>query len=366
MEGRVFHTQSEMGQRFWIVDTLLDQQLGEVPLMMEDLKSNLIKDLVNPQLLFFFDQAYLVLGATIGDYYYAIEKREGTCVKLMNKLPKSPLTLSGPYIPTRERKLVALDTYSKLVKYLVPTDDSINTSNIWHDDLHGENIIVNPLKPTEILGIIDWQSVALTPLFENAQLPRFLAYSGPRLTGLEAPEYPDIKGMEASEAEAADALWNQMTLAAYYRGFTQQNNPILYRAMEFHETLPFSLLSYASCMLVDGEAAYRYRATTELENEWASLPAVKALGNPPFPFTFSAEETQEIENDMKNMARGVQEMADIKEAMGKLWPDKGVVPHCDYEDAKAALRQAKETALKEFATTEDERRALVEGWNFDD
>jgi hypothetical protein len=278
----------------------------------------------------------------------------------MKEFPKSPLTLPGPYIPTRERKLAVLDTYSKLVEYLVPTDSSIATSNIWHDDLYGENIIVNPLKPTEIVGIIDWQSVALTPLFENAQLPRFLKYDGPQLKGLEALEYPDTEGMEESAVEAADKLWNQMTLAAYYRGFTQKRNPILYRAMEFQETLAFALLTYARSLLVDGEAAYKYRVATELEKEWATLPAVKALGNLPFLFNFSAQETQGIEKDMKNMARGIEEMVDIKESMGDWWPEKGFINHCQYEDTRMALRQAKETALKEFASTGDERKVLAE------
>jgi len=284
----------------------------------------------------------------------------------MKELPKSSLTLPGPYIPTRERKLAALDVYSKLVDYLVPTDDSITTSNIWHDDLHGENIIVNPLKPTEIVGIIDWQSVALTPLFENAQLPLFLKYDGPQLKGLETPGYPDTEGMEAAAADAADKLWNQMTIAAYYRRFTQKRNPILYRAMEFQETLAFALLTYARSLLVDGEAAYRYRVATELEKEWVTLPVVKALGTPPFPFNFSAAESQEIKKDMENMGQGVEEMADIKESMGNWWPEKGFVNHWQYEDVKTALRQAKETALKEFASTEDERRVLAEWWHFDD
>jgi hypothetical protein len=119
-------------------------------------------------------------------------------------------------------------------------------------------------------------------------------------------------------------------------------------------------------MLVDGEAVYRHRVANELEQEWANLPAVQALGNPPFPIHFSTEEVGEIEKDIEDTARGIDEMRAIKKFMGYLWPEHGMVDESLYEDVKNAFREAKEVALREFATTEDERKVLVEGWPFDD
>jgi hypothetical protein len=315
----------------------------------------------------FQNETYLsYLGATVEEYQLSIGEREAACIKTVPRLPKSPMTLPGPYVPTKEKKLATLDIYSKLVKYLLPTNESIITSNIWHEDLHGENILINPQKPSEIIGIIDWQSVVLRPLFENALHPHFLKYKGPRVTDTKPPEYPDTTGLDEAAVEAADQLWNKMSLAAYYRGYVQVHNPTFYRALQFHETLAWALLIYPRSMLVDGEAVYRHRVANELEQEWANLPAVQALGNPPFPIHFSTEEVGEIEKDIEDTARGIDEMRAIKKFMGYLWPEHGMVDESLYEDVKNAFREAKEVALREFATTEDERKVLVEGWPFDD
>ncbi|KAK5689299.1 hypothetical protein LTR17_026357 [Elasticomyces elasticus] len=39
---------------------------------------------------------------------------------------------------------------------------------LFHPDLHARNIIVDPNNPTQILGIIDWQSAAVEPAFVHA------------------------------------------------------------------------------------------------------------------------------------------------------------------------------------------------------
>lgn len=39
---------------------------------------------------------------------------------------------------------------------------------LFHPDLHARNIIVDPNDPTQILGIIDWQSAAIEPAFVHA------------------------------------------------------------------------------------------------------------------------------------------------------------------------------------------------------
>lgn len=39
---------------------------------------------------------------------------------------------------------------------------------LLHPDLHARNIFVDPNNPTEILGVIDWQSAAIEPAFVHA------------------------------------------------------------------------------------------------------------------------------------------------------------------------------------------------------
>jgi hypothetical protein len=42
-----------------------------------------------------------------------------------------------------------------------------------------QNFFVNPENPTQILGIIDWQSVSASPLFMQVTRSAFLDFDGP-------------------------------------------------------------------------------------------------------------------------------------------------------------------------------------------
>lgn len=92
------------------------------------------------------------------------------------------------------------------MKYLLPTDKSITSAFLWHPDLHAENIFVHPERPAEVLGIIDWLSSEILPLFDHARQPYFLDYDGPPSTDLEPPAFPENfdKLDLAARAEAQD------------------------------------------------------------------------------------------------------------------------------------------------------------------
>ncbi|KAL4866861.1 kinase-like domain-containing protein [Aspergillus spectabilis] len=138
----------------------------------------------------------------------AVGLREIACVRNMTRLPRSLLSLYGPgtYCRSRSKKIAALRNYLRLVKYLLPTDPSITSAFLWHPDLHAENIFVDPERPVEVLGIIDWQSSELLPLFDHARLPYFLDYDGPPSTGMDPPAFPEgfDKLDPAKKAEAQD------------------------------------------------------------------------------------------------------------------------------------------------------------------
>ena len=62
---------------------------------------------------------------------------------------------------------------------------------MWHGDLHTGNIFVNPEKPTEIVSIIDWQSVHLSPLFLQARHPALIEFNGPIPKDFNRIELPE-------------------------------------------------------------------------------------------------------------------------------------------------------------------------------
>ncbi|KAJ8067351.1 hypothetical protein OCU04_004704 [Sclerotinia nivalis] len=168
------------------------------------------------------------------EYHTAIGLREIACVNRLPRLPKSPVTLCGPgtYQPTRERNLDALHCYLKLIEFLLPTDQSIASSHLWHGDLHAANIFVNPSKHTEVVALIDWQSTELSPLYFHARQPHIIDYNGSLVYGLERPQPPkDIEQLDANAKKHAKSLYLQKSLCSLYNTLTHHQNPQIYAAL---------------------------------------------------------------------------------------------------------------------------------------
>ncbi|KAL4812320.1 kinase-like domain-containing protein [Aspergillus spinulosporus] len=284
---------------------------------------------------------------SVEQYRLAVGLREIACVQNMTQLPRSLLSLYGPgmYSPSRSKKIAALRNYLRLVKYLLPIDPSITPAFLWHPDLHAENIFVHTERRAEVLGIIDWQSAELLPLFDHARLPYFLEYDGPSSTSLEPPAFPDDFNTldPAKKAEAQD-LYLKMSLSALYQSF--------------------EMLLLAQNLLIDGEALYQSRCL-DLEKEWTALPGVKASGNPPFPLQFSADEIAVIDEDASGAFRAMELMRSLRHSLGKMWPDRGVVPPGQYDEVKKLLNQAKVELIDRLAHSETEKAAWEEAWPFD-
>jgi len=182
---------------------------------------------------------------------------------------------------------------------------------------------VDPKNLTEVVGIIDWQSTELAPLFNQARQPYFLDYDGPRVRGLERPRLPEnLAQLDQAAKTRAEALYLNMSLSALYKTFLHMHNPRLYRAMEFQETGSFELLLLARNLVVDGEATYLAQVV-EVEKTWAELPGVRVHGNALYPFNFSEEEKSEIEADVTGALRGIQAMRGVQKGLGELFPEKG-------------------------------------------
>lgn len=345
--------------------------LGENSSIMVVLQSSSIEALVSQSGYLRVNGSLLTavnLGSSVEDYRLAIGRREIDSIASLPQLPKSPLTLCGPhsYKPTREKKIAALENYLKLVKYVLPTDESLNTSYLWHPDLHTENIYVDPNDPTRIVGLIDWQSADLLPLFDHARQPYILDYDGPQLKGLERPKLAENhKDLSPDERRRALSLYESSSLVALYRKLTYDQNKPLYRAMGYCDTISYDILVFAQNLLVDGEAHYQ-ALVADLQNCWADLPGVRSRGNPLFPFQFSDEGLAAIENNVVAAIRGMEYMKRIGQKTGELWPEKGLVRHDQYEDAKEAIKQAKLELYDHLGLDEGERAEWNATWPFDE
>lgn len=301
------------------------------------------------------------------EYQEAIGHGQIACVQSLARLPTSPVSLFGPgtYQPTRENKIKALKCYLAMIKHLLPTDQTILSPCIWHPDLHCENIFVDPENPTEVVGIIDWQSVEVAPLYNHARQPFFLDYEGPPTVGLERPCLPEnLAQLDPAAQAAANVLFLQMSLSVAYKTLIYHLHPRLYRAMNFSETKSFEFLLFARNIIVDGEAYYLAHVM-ELEKAWAELPGVYERGGVPFPFQFSAEERAKIEADALGASTGMAAMRGVKEALGGLFPKRWIARHDRYEKTRDALQQVKEQVIEMFAHDDKSKQAWQENWPFD-
>jgi hypothetical protein len=77
----------------------------------------------------------------------------------------------------------------------------------WHNDLHSDNIFVNENCPKEITGIIDWQSVHLSPAFLHVHHPFLIECDGPILDGFQKSILPsDFSELAPDAKEKARSL----------------------------------------------------------------------------------------------------------------------------------------------------------------
>lgn len=169
---------------------------------------------------------YIILTRSSGDtaeeYVRAIAKREIACIERDIKLPRPTGIFNGP---NSSLKLSVLQDFLKVVRYLLPLDSSALSSKIWHIDLHADNIFVHPERPSEIVGLIDWQSVHLTPLFLQARPPAFLDFSGPKPEGLHAFKLPEnFSELSVQEQQDAKNLLSKQSLLKLYEVYSSLQN----------------------------------------------------------------------------------------------------------------------------------------------
>ncbi|OJJ50188.1 hypothetical protein ASPZODRAFT_157128 [Penicilliopsis zonata CBS 506.65] len=309
---------------------------------------------------------------TAADYERATGLREIYCTENMPKLPRSPIALhySGTYQPSRESKILAIESYLKLLRYLLP-EVSIQTSHIWHCDLHAENIFVNPSNLSEIYGIIDWQSTELAPLYDHPIEPYILEYDGPPLDGLlDRPKLADIRSLFQGDPEPlaerkATSLYTKMSLVSLYRHLVHKKMPLLFKALEFRETLCFQLLLFTRNLLVDGEATYLALLADQQQNNWKDIPKLNHTDEK-FPLVFSAEMLRQIERDHIGATSSMELMREIQEMIGpKYFYARGVVTHDEYNEVSQIIPRAKKEFIRKYARDEGEIAELESAWPFD-
>ncbi|KAL9101968.1 MAG: hypothetical protein Q9163_002826 [Psora crenata] len=306
--------------------------------------------------------------STAEDYVIAIARREIECIMTLQEFPRPQGLFYGPgqYRPTATSKLLALTNYLKVSKHLLPKEESFQASIIWHSDLHTNNIFVNPEKPTEIVGIIDWQSVHLSPLFLQARHPALLEFNGPIPEGLSRIELPEnFDEMSADEQKQAKILRSAQSLYKLYEVELRQRNEDISRALQYRETLACKITALAGSLFSDGEPIVNGMLMA-VEREWLNIVGTGPDGRPsiPCPLVFSAEERNLQSMHEAQWIRGVELMEAVLEQLGVYRGWDGWVNHASYESMKARLESCREHFLDRETKNDMQRTEWIKAWPF--
>ncbi|KAL1857909.1 hypothetical protein Plec18170_003133 [Paecilomyces lecythidis] len=301
--------------------------------------------------------------ASLTQYLQAVRTREMRAIQSL-KPPKQIALFCGPklYRPDTEKKLTALRWYQQVVAALIPKDTAITRPCLWYNDLHDDNIFIDPRNPENITGIIDWQSCHISPLFNHNPDPAFLDWDGLEPEALDLAPMPKLSGLSPDERSAAVHEYTVRNVFVAWRKLMLSKNPDLYRAVEFRKTAAYGLIFLAHRMFEYGEAHFQ-SLLVDLKDSWADLPAV--ISDTPFPFDFSEEDIERIKLESDGAVAGTDLVAEVKERLGDLWPDKGFIEQERYDECRAALHEMKSQILEQLAETAEEKAEYERYWPFE-
>ncbi|KAI2916215.1 hypothetical protein CBS63078_3393 [Aspergillus niger] len=240
--------------------------------------------------------------------------------------------------------LTALSHYLPVLESLIPNDTSITTPHLWHNNLHGDNIFIDPQNPKFITSIFDRQSTQIS--HNHIRDPAFL----------------DWDSLEPERARPTVRKYTTQNIFIGWRKLTRAKSPALYRVIESRKTPAFGMIFLAHRMFEYGEAHFQ-SLLVDLKDHWEDLPGVS--GDFPFPFSFSDAEIERIKLVSDGAVAGTELVAGVKEQLGDLWPDKGLIEHERYEECRAALEEVRDRIVEELGESEEEREEYRRLWPFD-
>ncbi|KMU91878.1 hypothetical protein CIHG_09730 [Coccidioides immitis H538.4] len=250
--------------------------------------------------------------------------------------------------------------------YHILLSEVCQTSILWHKNLHLDNIFMNSEKPTEIIGLIDWQNVHVLSLFNQVMHPAFLNYKELKLEGLKILSLlENFEELDEIAKKHAKKLLVEQTLYKYYNLYSASINVLAYHALRYQKTLQEEIVTLISMLLNNGEPPLQ-ELLMKLASKWNQL--ISSKKDPPCPLQYSAEAIdcqQELE---VKWVEGIVLMDDVLESLGGTicgWD--GWVSHEDYEALKQKLDLVRKQFIEHFAGDDREAaKAWAQAWPFNE
>ena len=304
------------------------------------------------------------IGLSPEDYILSRAHHELACLQRFSKFPRQQGLFYGPgqYMPSKKSKKETLQNYIKVAPFLLPKDRTLSKPVLWHSDLHGDNIFVNPSQPTEIFTIIDWQAVNLSPLFLQARHPALIEFEGPIPDGFQSINLPENfddlspeEQLEAKKLRAAQSLYKLYEIELIHQCFD------IARALRFRGSLSGQITGLSGSIFSDGEPIVQ-GMLMRLQEEWLTCVGLSV----PCPLSFTMGEKDQQREDKAKWSKGVELMDEFLGQVGAYWGWDGWVNHNNYEVMKERLERCREDFLSRHSVTDKEKRQWMEVWPFID
>ncbi|KAK2740936.1 Phosphotransferase enzyme [Myotisia sp. PD_48] len=318
----------------------------------------------NDQLFFLRGKGELTLDRgpwnTTQEYLVAVCQREMKAIQDTRR-PLRPIGIVGPggYQPDRALKLSVCREFLKVVDHILPPANC-QIPVLWHPDLHLDNIFVNPEKPSEITGLIGWQSAKVGPLFNQVSYPTFLR----RLENLRAIHLsPGSKDLQAEAQRKSNELLLEKTMYRCYDTYSVYPNSPVFDSLSYRDTLCGQIIILIDIILYDGELAVQ-GLLIELADTWGEH--IENKGDFPRPLKYSATDIERHQELELRWTEGILLMNDLLESLGGLDPGwEGWAKHEDYGPLKERLALVREQFVEYQAGGDKEAaKAWEAAWPF--
>ncbi|KAI1960268.1 Phosphotransferase enzyme [Ophidiomyces ophidiicola] len=214
----------------------------------------------------------LGLTRTAQEHVRAVCRREIGAIQDPKRVLR-PEGIVGPggYQPDRAFKLSVCHDFLKVASHLLPPE-ACPISVLWHHDLHLRNIFVDTENPTKIVGLIDWQSVHVAPLFDQATHPSFLNYIKPIPKSLNVSLPDNFDELNEEAKKKAKKLRVEQSLYKFYDAYSALLNKRVYQALGYQQTLQGQIVALIGTILLDAEPAVQ-ALLMELATKWNQITA---------------------------------------------------------------------------------------------
>ncbi|KAJ9205852.1 hypothetical protein DTO164E3_1105 [Paecilomyces variotii] len=259
------------------------------------------------------------------DYVQALALREVAWIQkhATPRSPNDPLFVSHSQNNPAEH-VSLLQRYLSVAPHLVPREENILGSFLWHSDLRTPNVFVDDTG--HITSIIDWQSTWAGPLFLEGRHPHLLDYNGDLI--LELPE--NFKQLDENMQTAVKDKVTKSILLYLYEKYTAERNPLLSRVFRYPDgkTLTDPIRFVGNTW--EGDILPLRESLIRVQKKWDLLGHTARC-----PVNFSPEEIRKHHED----GEGWNEVQDFWDAVSGIMGRDGWTSHATYDQAISIYSQ---------------------------